>query len=367
MKILISVFNNLYTDQRVEKVCRTLHNNGYEIELIGNSLEGLPPMERPYVFHRIPLRSKTLRKAYIEFQWKLYNELKTRADKHTVLLANDLDTLLPNVLLAQKRQLPLVYDSHEIFTEQPSVQGRWVQGVWRFLEKHLIKKVGYMMTESFSYAQWFNEKYGVNPLVVRNIPFQIKEEIETVTNQPKVILYQGALNQARGIPQMIKAMHQIENAVFKIVGDGPQRKDYEKVAEEEKLLGNKVQFLGRMSPQDLRKFTRTADVGVALEENNGLSYYLSLPNKIADYIQSRVPIVMINFPEMKKVYADFKVGEMIENHHPDTIAQAVNRALNNGKNYYREALDNAAEVLCWEHEEAKILDLFRRIEMENFH
>ncbi|WOC52335.1 glycosyl transferase family 1 [Bergeyella porcorum] len=223
------------------------------------------------------------------------------------------------------------------------------------------------MTESFSYADWFNAKYGVMPLVIRNIPFQIKEEIGAVENLPKVILYQGALNQARGIPQMIKAMHQIDNAVFKIVGDGPQRKDYEKVAEEEKLLGNKVQFLGRMSPQDLRKFTRTADVGVALEENNGLSYYLSLPNKIADYIQSRVPIVMINFPEMKKVYAEFKVGEMIENHHPDTIAKAVNRVLHQGKGFYSDELEKASKVLCWENEETKILDLFRRIEMENFH
>jgi hypothetical protein len=27
-----------------------------------------------------------------------------------------------------------------------------------------------MMTESESYAEWFHEKYKVNPVVVRNIP-----------------------------------------------------------------------------------------------------------------------------------------------------------------------------------------------------
>lgn len=367
MKVLVSVFNNLYTDQRVEKVCRTLFENGYEIELIGNSWEGLPEMERPYSFHRIPLKSKVLRNAYIEFQWKLYREILNRANSHTILLANDLDTLLPNIKAAQKLKIPVIYDSHEIFTEQPSVQGRFVQKIWKFLEKNLIKKVKYMMTESFSYADWFEKQYGINPVVVRNIPFKINDKIEFPQNNPKVILYQGALNQARGIPQAIKAMHRVENAVFKIIGDGPQRADYEVIAKKENLLNSKVEFLGKMKPADLRKFTRTADVGVSVEENGGISYLYSLPNKIADYIQSRVPLVMINFPEMQRVYKDFKVGEMISDHEPETIAKAIDKVLKNGSAFYRDELDKAANVLCWEEEEAKILALFKKAEKENFH
>lgn len=367
MKVLVSVFNNLYTDQRVEKVCRTLHENGYEIELIGNSWEGLPAMERPYPFTRIILKSKNLKSAYPEFQYKLYQELIKRANSKTILLANDLDTLLPNIKAGKKLKIPVVYDSHEIFTEQPSVRGRLVQKIWRSLEKHLMKGVKYMMTESFSYAEWFHKKYGVKPVVIRNIPFKISEEIDFPSNKPKVILYQGALNQARGIPQAITAMHLVENTVFKIIGDGPQRSDYEKVARDENLLNKKVFFLGKMKPEELRKVTKTADVGISVEENGGVSYLYSLPNKIADYIQSHVPIVMINFPEMKRVYNEFKVGEMIENHQPETIADAINKVLSNGRNYYRTELNRAGEVLCWENEEPKILQLFKKIETENFH
>lgn len=366
MKVIVSVFSNLYTDQRVEKVCRTLHENGYDVELIGNNWEGLPEMERPYPFSRIHLKSKKLRLAYIEFQWKLYREILKRADENTVLLANDLDALWPNVLVSKKLNIPVVYDSHEIFTEQPSIQGRFVQKIWRFLEKNL-KKVKYMMTESYSYADWFQKKYHVNPVVVRNIPFKINENIALQNNSTKIILYQGALNQSRGIPQAIKAMHHVENAVFKIVGDGPQRKDYEKVAQSEGLLNTKVEFLDKMKPADLRKFTRKADVGLSVEENGGVSYLYSLPNKIADYIQSKVPIVMINFPEMQRVYSEFKVGEIIDNHNPETIANAINKVLKNGSAFYRNELDRAAEVLCWENEESKILELFEKVKRENFH
>ena len=119
MKVLVSVFNNLSTDQRVEKVCRTLSENGFTIELIGNNWGGLPDLKRDYPVSRIILKSKILRYAYVEFQWKLYKELLKKADQDTILLSNDLDTLLPNYLVSKKLNLPLVYDSHEIFTEMP--------------------------------------------------------------------------------------------------------------------------------------------------------------------------------------------------------------------------------------------------------
>ncbi len=366
MKILVSAFSNLYTDQRIEKVCETLHKNGYQVELIGNSWGGMPPMTRPYPFFRIQHNNKSLRRAYAEFQWKLHQELKKRADSDTILLANDLDALWPNVMISSKLNIPLVFDSHEIFTEMPAIRGRWTQKVWQFLEKKLVPNVRYMMTESVSYAKWFNRQYGVNPIIVRNIPRKITESIDIVENNPKIILYQGAINQSRGIPYAIQAMKEIDNAVFKIAGDGPKRLEYEKLVEEENLQ-EKVVFLGKLHPTELRKLTKTADVGLSIEENGGVSYLYSLPNKVADCIQSRVPLVMIDFPEMKRVYAQFKVGELIDNHKPATIAAGIKTVLANGRASYWSELEKAADELCWEKEEPKIIALFEKVKKENFH
>lgn len=360
MKVLVSVFNNLSTDQRVEKVCRTLSENGFTIELIGNNWGGLPDLKRDYPVSRIILKSKILRYAYVEFQWKLYKELLKKADQHTILLSNDLDTLLPNYMVSKKLNLPLVYDSHEIFTEMPSVNGRFTQNIWRSLESFIVPKLKFMMTASESYADWFHKTYGIErPVVVQNFPLKSGNPQDySIVNSPKVIIYQGVINPSRGLDKLIPEMHKIENAELWIAGDGPKKKEFQELT---KNLGldDKVKFIGKILPEKLREITQKADLGVSIEENNGLSYYFSMPNKISDYIQARIPVVVSDFPEMRKVADHFKAGEKIRDY--NELAQKIQLVLNNGKHSYKDALDHAASQLCWENEENRLLGLFGKI------
>ena len=129
-------------------------------------------------------------------------------------------------------------------------------------------------------------------------------------------------------------------------------------------LDSRVRFLGKLLPTELRKITRRADVGLSIEENNGLSYYYSMPNKISDYIQARVPVVVSDFPEMGKIIDRFGVGEKIAEH--SELAEKISIVLRNGKAYYRTALEKAAAELCWENEEPKLLRLFGRVVSDNF-
>lgn len=360
MKVLVSVFNNLYTDQRVEKVCRTLSENGFEVQLIGNNWGGLPEMTRPYSFSRILLKSKILKFAYVEFQRKLYVELLRKADKNTILLANDLDTLLPNYLVSRKLNIPLVFDSHEIFTEMPAINGRYTQKIWRSLENFIVPKLKYMMAASESYADWFANTYDIErPVVVQNFPRKKENlQIYSNTNLKKIILYQGVINPSRGLDKMIPVMKLINNAELWIAGDGPKKTEYISLTKSLGLEG-KVKFLGKLLPENLREITQKADVGLSIEENNGLSYYYSMPNKISDYIQARIPIIVSDFPEMRKVIDIYNAGEKIENY--SQLPEKIQIVLNNGKEFYKDNLNHAAAELCWEKEEPKIISLFQKV------
>ncbi|WP_288244219.1 glycosyltransferase [uncultured Chryseobacterium sp.] len=355
-KIIVSAFSNLYTDQRIEKVCRTLHENGYNIELIGNTWGGNNMLSRPYPVSRIHLISTSLKTAYFEFNWKLYRELKKKADEETVLYANDLDALLPNYLIAKKCQIPLIFDSHEIFSEMPAIQGKMSQKVWRYLEKKVLPNIKLMITASSGYAEWFKNRYGIQATVVQNAPRKINFSFEITDNNPKVILYQGVINPFRGLDKAIMAMHHLENVIFKIAGDGPKKKEYEELVIKENLQ-DKVLFLGKLLPEDLRKVTLTADCGMSIEENGGESYYYSLPNKVLDSVQARVPLILSDLPEMRNIKDQYNIGEIIKDHQPENIAHAIRTVLNKGRRNYLSDLEKAANFLCWENEEVKLLEV----------
>ena len=65
-----------------------------------------------------------------------------------------------------------------------------------------------------------------------------------------------------------------------------------------------------------------------------------------------------NFPEMRKIVNTFSVGEIIENHSPEHLAGRINVVLAKGKASYLNHLNAAADELCWENEEDKILKIF---------
>lgn len=354
-RILVSVTNDLVTDQRVHKVCTTLKQMNYEVILIGRKLKKSKRLNRDYKIVRIRLLFSTGFWFYAEYNLRLFFKLFFL--KKDILLSNDLDTLVPNYLISRIFRKKLVYDSHELFSELPSIKGRYSQKVWQFLEKWLVPKQKYFYTVSDSIANWFEKKYGVKPLVIKNFP--TSKNTPFLESQNKYILYQGALNNGRGLLALIEAM-QIINIPLKIAGNGPfKSRIQDKIIQFN--IENKVELLGNIIPEELFHITQKATLGISLEEDLGLSYRYSLPNKLFDYIQAKTPVVATYLPEIKNVVETYKIGEIIKDHTPENIAKAINKVLKNGKSYYQPQLEKASEKLIWESQETILSSIFKNI------
>ena len=370
MKILSAVINNIETDQRLDKVCHSLISFGYDVELIGTTLRGKPNLNKPYKTHFIDMKNQSSAKMYAEFNFKLFFTLLKKSDKKTILLANDLDSLLPFYLVSKLYRLPLVFDSHEIFSELPSLNNRpKTKKVWKTLERFLIPKVKHFYTVSDGYANWFKKEYGANPAVIRNVPNRTKLNDKqdfiffhlppNPTNE-KIVMYQGAINMSRGIDKMIEAFLHIDNCQFWIAGDGPKKTEYEQMVKDLNLT-NRIYFLGNIPPKTLKTITPLAEIGMSMEEDLGLSYRYALPNKLFDFMQAGIPILGTNLPEIKKTIEEYKVGKVIDNHNPKHIAEKLQEILNEGKKAYKINLQEAAKELCWENEENKLKTIFEQI------
>lgn len=355
--------SDLVTDNRVHKVCSTLVTMGFDVLLAGRLLpSGLPLQKRKYktVRFRLPFHKGPL--FYASYNIRLF--LFLLFSKFHVVLANDLDTLPAGFLASKIKGKPLVFDSHEYFTEVPELVARpLVRNIWAWIERQIIPRLKLAYTVNDSLALLFEEKYGVPFHVVRNFPAKVNDissQSSNISGSERMILYQGAVNVNRGLEKVIMAMKFLEVTQLVIAGDGDIKKDLEQMALEEGLQF-KVKFLGRIPIEQLQSITREASVGVSLEEDVGLNYHFALPNKLFDYIQARVPVLVSNLPEMAAVVRQYEIGKVIDSSDSQTLANILSEMLDNHqqRELWKKNLEKAAGELTWENEEKVLQEIFK--------
>ena len=358
------MINDLVTDNRVHKVVVSLRKMGFEPVLVGRLLPESHEVERDYPTHRMKLVFRKGFLFYFEYNLRLFLYLlKSKVD---VLVANDLDTLPANYLASRIKRKPLVYDSHEYFTEVPELIGRpIVRAIWTSFEKLLVPKVDAAYTVCDSIAEVYHDLYKVDFKVVRNLPIcsniNNPEHPEKIPGQPKIILYQGALNMGRGIEAAIRAMQFLNGAELWLAGDGDITQQLKQMVTELKLE-DKVKFMGRLPLLQLQQLTRQADLGISLEEDLGLNYRFALPNKLFDYIQAEVPVLVSNLPEMRRIVEQYQIGLIAETHQRKELAEIMKTALFDQEKrlVWKQNLPKAAEELCWENEEEVLKQVYRQ-------
>ena len=366
-RIVVSVTNDLVTDQRVHKVCTTLFNNGFDILLIGRKLKNSQPLTRDYKTFRFKLLFNKGFLFYAEYNIRLF--FKLLFSKKDILLSNDLDTLLSNYLVSKISKKKLVYDSHELFTEVPELINRpFQQNFWLFIEKHIFPKLKYAYTVNEEIAAIYNNKYNVNVKVIRNIaPFynyiNINENLfEIVKGKSKMIILQrSGINIDRGAEEAVEMMQYLNGFVLYIIGSGDVI-DTLKSITQDLNLGNKVFFKDKMPYEKLMEYTKIADLGLSLDKNTNLNYTLSLPNKVFDYIQACVPVLASDLFEMKQIVEKFDVGEIITDRNPKALAIQIIAILKKEKIYYLEQLKKVRNELNWENESKKLIEIFNNID-----
>lgn len=358
----ISVTNDLTTDQRVHKVATFLSDKHIEVILIGRKFSQSMPVKRKYKTKRFGLLFNKKIWFYAEYNIRLFIYLLFK--KFDFLVANDLDTLPANYCISKLKQKPLVYDSHEYFTEVPElISKKKVKRVWKAFERAILPKVLCSYTVSDSIAEEYNKKYNINMHVVRNLPLKSKKI--TVPEPPlqlpdnKIIIYQGSLNIHRGLETMINAMHFLNDWSFVIIGTGDIEDKLKDMVQQQKL-NSKVWFLGAVPFDELPYYTQKADIGISLEEHAGLNYYYALPNKLFDYIHAKIPVLCSNMKEMAALVNHYTIGEITETLEPSSIAQKIN-SIKANHSIWEKNLDIAANELCWENETARLEIIYKSL------
>lgn len=289
--------------------------------------------------------------------------------------------------LFTRHKAKLVYDSHEFEYARDESRSKWNLLVVKYLERFLIRKSSFSIMVNDSIADEVVKLHHLKyrPVVARNFPYYwrideslIKERKEAFVKEYGIdsggtlVLYQGGLMKRRGIENAIKAITRTDNIYLLIMGDGSS----EYVDSLHKLvidldLKNRIIFLPAAPYEELWKYTGMADIGLCILENVCKNHYYALPNKFSEYIQSMVPVITNDFPELKRIVDKYHIGRYCDADKVEDLANTIMSVASDKEllQFYKTNLRRAKEELCWEKESKSLTDayssLIKEIEGDN--
>jgi glycosyltransferase involved in cell wall biosynthesis len=391
-KIAIILNGSIKNDYRVIKTIKTLSKQ-YEIHLFyvnGTKSDELIFEDNvklnPFVY-KVNFLSKLVRNSFFCFEYNFFIKLVLNTNvKFDAVWSNDLPTLFPASKIALKLNCKLIYDSHEIYIEtinqffprESSFPRKFIYSSlinlmrWHGsrVEGKIVKKVDLFYSVNTSLCDYFEKKYNLKGLkVLMNLPvfsaavnvtkpFSFKQYFN-LEESNVIILYQGAINEGRGLSLMVKAAKYLnKNTKLIILGNGTLKRNLVDFVKSNDLE-SAVKFMDAVSVQDLPTYTAGADFGINLLEDFNLSKKLASPNKLFEYMHAGIPVLSSFSPENDIIYRKFEIGLQCENN-PENIALKMNQLSELNTNMieqYRSELNKAKHEYCWEKQEAILKDI----------
>lgn len=359
-KIIFTVTNDLNYDQRMQRICGTLSEAGYDVLLVGRKLRtSLVVSNEKYKQHRLNCWFSKGKNFYAEFNIRLFFYLLFK--KADCICSIDLDTILAGYYVSRIKKIIRVYDAHEYFSQLDEVISRPnIYRFWHKVERKLIPKFPNGYTVCDSLAAEFKKNYNVDYKVIRNMPL-LADSNKQEKKQVGIVLYQGAVNRGRGLDKVVLAM-KIVNAQLWVCGHGNFMEEVKAIVQSNDL-SSKILFFGLLKPEVLKERTAHAYIAINPFEKTGLNQYLSLSNKFFDYIHADIPQVTMNYPEYRRINDQYKIADLIDDLNPETIAKGINKLLHDTELYsqLKRNCSIAKQDLNWQNENSKLLNFYHQL------
>lgn len=408
----MTVMNDCVNDARVLNEAQALIDHGHQVEVLGYSgtteawshekgQVQVRNLGRPW-FHRhrhhvsqaltkakektslsgahIPVLKicrgaffKLLKQGFIFFSHLNY-QLKALAvilnAKPKIVHCHDLNTLPVGVLAKMFLPVKLIYDSHELWSDQnPFVKpNAFRQFAIRQIEKILIRRSDATITVSESIADELAAVYKIpTPVVLRNCKVSfveqsvgLKQRMGLASDQ-FLAVYTGLITGGRGLEDLLEVLPLYPNLQLAMVG--PNSPDFVQGLKERALANSilsRVHFLPPVAPQEVPSFISGADFAFIPAKNTCRSYYLSLSNKFFEAVAAGLPVLTSNFPEFNKLVKLYDLGSTYDPADLESLRQATQSMMNHERlQLWQNNSRHAILDLNWIEESKKLTSLYQ--------
>lgn len=384
-KIVIVCDGALQSQPRVLTQINALKGN-FEIELFGNE------STLPYKFYRlfkpqpIPIIKfhlnwiALIRKpisAFIKIylQWKHNNNLKNeliRKQQNAKILSeikpslvivhglNELDWVANEL---KTNHIPFVLNMHEYYPLEFEDDKNWLQTTKPRYEKLLIQyasKASAYFVVCNAILKKYEAEFGFkNQVLVRNTkPFWDREPFYNTSTEIRMI-HHGVCNASRHLERTIDVLKFLPNNYKLDLMLMPDTVVYPQLIELAKG-DSRIRFIPTVATKDIVSFISAYDIGLFLLPPVNFNYLNALPNKLFEFVQARLAIVVSPNPEMKLLVDEYNMGAVSKDYSAEEFANAILSLPKEKINACKSNVHFAAKYLNDETEQKKITNVINQ-------
>lgn len=393
MKVLFVWDSEYPWDIRVEKICDTLHSNGWEVHLVCRN-RMRRPVEELYNginIHRLPFISGYFNDiytfpAFISPVWlKRIHDVVTKYHIDLIIV-RDIPLSLAAVIVGKISNVPIILDMAETYPEM-------IRLIWKYepfkirniilrnplivdaIETIALNSVNHifaMVEESKSrlVSKGIESK---KISIVSNTPIISKYKNVSATypgilkekRNKLILLYVGFVNYSRGIDTVLDSLKEYvkinEEVYFAILGTGNAEK-YLKEKITQYGLEKYVGFAGWVENSLVPEYVSSSDVCIVPHHKCG-HWDHTIPNKLFDYMAAGKPVLVSNCNPMERIVESTKCGLVYKDYDIDDFVLKLQQLVRNeNRNAYGNNGSQAIrEYYNWRNDSEVMLQSIKEI------
>lgn len=350
-KLVMCVWNDFDKDDRIRKKAFSLSK---KFNVIVKSVCKVPKQQH------VKIISPTL---LIEYYWV------TKARKHSprwffyrlifnkefwidkvepadIYDCNDPDTLIAGVIAKKRYGLKIVYDSHEYWKYTRRKENSIYYTLYSYIGNTLlywrellyIKYVDRVICVSKSIQSALIKKYNKPTYLIYNYSSYNSNKVVPFNHRKKIVVFFGGKVRV-GVSKYFSLFKKLGFKVY-VIGVNGSSKD--------------IVYTGFLTKEEYRSIMCECSFGFYAPNNTCKNIYYSMPNKIFEYIQAGLPILVNNMKDMSELVIDNNIGivfdkELTKNHITSLIFNY---------NKYLFNLDVVKKRFSWDNQEPNLFKIY---------
>jgi glycosyltransferase involved in cell wall biosynthesis len=346
LKNVLYVWKSPYPwDPRIEKICKTLHSNNFDVNLLARwdgkqreneTIDGLNVIRVGY-----NLPTKFSAPLFSNPVWKKAISSAIKEFKPTLIMPREIMLAETCGKAGRKFGIPVLMDMAEHYPAAMKGWDKYYRNIVKRFAVHYLNVperverscVGLMdgiLTVSSELSKRLNDKYSYpfkKMQVIHNTPEKSWfDNVRIGSSVPPIeFAYHGYMTPDRNLDKMVKgfiiAAKTVPDIRLTVAGTGDTYETLLEIAQKSQYT-DRIRFTGPYLHSEIDKLYSEMDIGILPFKNNEFINHI-IANKFFDYLAAGKPMIVSQAKPMARLIEETKAGIAVDCNDENEIAQAI--------------------------------------------